>query len=160
MPRPLCERLEHELTSVRRELLESIEPLGDDDLDFAPSEGMKSYRALLREIGAMEIESAILLTENRIPTWEEAESHGSGTTVAEMLSSLSRIRERTLGFLQGKSEQELRTPRSVPESWAEYFGDSELEAEELIRWIVRHEYYHHGQIVSYRWIQGFNPYAS
>jgi hypothetical protein len=44
----------------------------------------------------------------------------------------------------------------VPKEWEVYWG-SAIEPEEVARWIARHEYYHLGQIISYRWILGDNP---
>ena len=38
-------------------------------------------------------------------------------------------------------------------------GGDTIEPEELVRWVCRHEYYHLGQIIIYRWMQGDNPYA-
>ena len=158
MPRPLRDRLLHELRSIREELAEDVRKI--TDLDYAPVEGMKTYRALLKEIGAMEYESATMLREGRIPDWKECEARVQGESAIDILQSLAAIREVTLSYLDGATDKELHNPRIVPDSWAEYFGDKELEAEELLRWVARHEYYHHGQIVSYRWIQGFNPYAA
>jgi hypothetical protein len=36
---------------------------------------------------------------------------------------------------------------------------AELEPEEALRWIAMHEYYHLGQIITYRWSQGFSPFS-
>ena len=59
MARSLRDRIQHELESIRKELEEDVRQI--TDLDYAPAEGMKSYRALLNEIGAMEYESATML---------------------------------------------------------------------------------------------------
>jgi len=32
-----------------------------------------------------------------------------------------------------------------------------VEPEELLRWVVRHEYYHLGQMITYQWQRGKNP---
>jgi hypothetical protein len=55
------------------------------------------------------------------------------------------------------SDYELAEAIPVPSGWAPFVGDTTLEREELFRWLARHEYYHLGQIVTYRWIQGFDP---
>jgi uncharacterized damage-inducible protein DinB len=158
MARPLRDRLVFELTSVRNELLDCVTPILDFDLDYSPARGMKTYRVQLKEIGAMEAESSILLRTGRAPEWGEAEAHMTGETMSDLLESLARIRNETLAYLSDSDETSLRNPIPLPEAWWSSLGDRTLEAEELIRWISRHEYYHLGQIIAYRWIQGHNPY--
>jgi hypothetical protein len=53
----------------------------------------------------------------------------------------------TLGYLNACSE----------EQWQVYWSDA-IEPEETVRWITRHEDYHLGQIISYRWLLGDDPY--
>jgi hypothetical protein len=73
------------------------------------------------------------------------------------MQSLGTIRAETTQYLRGCSEDDLETPIAVAEDWHQYMG-AEIEPEEFVRWICRHAYYHLGQIVSYRWIQGNDPY--
>jgi hypothetical protein len=158
MARPLRDRLVFDLNQVRNQLLDCVTPILDFDLNYAPAPSMKTYKAQLREIGAMEAESSILLRTGRAPEWGVAEAEMTGETMPEMIESLGRIRAETLAYLADKDEASLRTPVAIPEDWWPYMGDREIEAEDLIRWIIRHEYYHLGQLISYRWIQGHNPY--
>jgi len=153
MARPLKERIAFQLDSIRRELIATVSPI--DDIHYAPAEGMKSYRALLIEIGGEEVETAAMLFGKPV-TREEADAAVAGSTTNELLDSLSLIRQSTLAYL----EQADNMQRTIPlaEEWRSYFGDKEWEAEEFLRALALHEYYHLGQIVSYRWIQGHNPY--
>lgn len=155
MARALSERLIHELTSIREELKHELERVSDAELDWAPSEGMKSYRAQIQEIGAMTAETTTVLTEGRIPSWEEAEAKVRGESVAELVASLDETLATLLSHLRaGFCEERI----AIPEEWEAFFGTAILEPEELVRWIARHEYYHLGQIVTYNWIRGKNPY--
>jgi hypothetical protein len=160
MARPLRDRLLHELDSIRNELIETISSLSKTDLDFAPRDGMKGYRALLIEIGAMEAESSILIRTGRVPEWSESESYVKGESVAELLESLAAIRQDLRAHIDQADEAELARQIPIPEEWWSFIGDSEIEVEELLRWVARHEYYHLGQIITYRWIQGNNPYRA
>ena len=60
--------------------------------------------------------------------------------------------------MNGVTEESLQTPTPLPESWKQYFPVADIEPEELIRWVCMHEYYHLGQIITYHWIRGDNPY--
>lgn len=156
MARPLRSRLRFDLSQVRQELVATVSPISD--LDFAPAPGMKSYRDQLIEIGAVEAESIAFLTTGQVPDWSDLEAEVVGSTVDEYLDSLGVLRRKLFDILDDLSDSQLMEPLVVPRGWPEFFGDTSLEREELFRWVARHEYYHLGQIISYRWIQGFKPY--
>jgi uncharacterized damage-inducible protein DinB len=151
----LRDRLIFQLASVREELVEAL--AGIENLDAAPAEGMRTYRGQLIEIGGTEASAIASLHGKSLP-FSEAEDMIKGDTLEELLASLSAVREETLAYLSGKDDAALRMPIHVPTGTGRYLGGPDLEPEELIRWIIRHEYYHLGQIVSYRWAEGHNPY--
>src|SRR5687767_6526611 len=140
-PRPLNERLRHELTSIRKELAEEVAHIPEDGLDWAPAAGMKPYRELLLEIGTMERESAEFLRTGKVPEWqllwdslaEHAQSPES------LLRTMEADREETLRYLDEADSERLGKLLPIPESWHEFFGTSAIEPEELLRWIARHE---------------------
>ena len=144
-----------DLTKVRNELESVLSTLPDDELNFAPAQGMKTYRDLIREIGAMEYESLVLLGTGVAPQWEECEAHIDGGTKGELLAQLSSVRAKLLAWIE---QGDLAALVPLPVEWHPYYDGPEIVAEELIRWVTRHEYYHLGQIITYRWIQGSNPY--
>jgi len=74
------------------------------------------------------------------------------------LQVLERVRAQTLSYLNDCSEERIETPVPLLEAWHGYFGGPTVEPEEIIRWVARHEYYHLGQIIIYRWMLGDNPY--
>jgi len=159
MARVLAARLRHDLTSTREELVKTMSESPSVDLEWSPAGEMKTYRAILKEIGAMEVESAIFLQTGRVPEWSEAESKVSEGPLPALRESLTEIRRETLSLLDGADDRWLETPVDIPTEWVKFMGDSNIERQEFFRWIVRHEYYHLGQIVTYRWIQGVDPYS-
>jgi uncharacterized damage-inducible protein DinB len=91
--------------------------------------------------------------------WKDAES-SLGLDRSEpgsAIEALARVREETQSYLNACSEEQLETPIPLPEVWHVYWGPT-IEPEEVIRWVARHEYYHLGQFITYRWTLGDNPY--
>jgi len=157
---PHADRLLKELAETRAELSAEVAQLRPEDLGWAPKEDMKTYRALLQEIGAMEKLCIRWINKAQLLDWaEEDKALAAAPDAASLTSALDVIRAETVDYLQSVSEETLETPIDVHPNWHQYMG-SRLEPEEFVRWISRHEYYHLGQIVSYRWIQGHNPYKT
>ncbi len=156
---PHAKRLEKELTETRAELAKEIHALTPEDLSWAPKEGMKTYLALLQEIGTMEQLCIRWLTRKAMLSWPEVEASlaAAATDPGSLMQALEAIRAETLQYLRDTTEESLETKVEVAPDWHQYMG-AELEPEEFVRWISRHEYYHLGQIISYRWIQGHDPY--
>lgn len=160
--RPHAERLLADLDEVRQELIREASRIPVQHLDWAPATGMKSYRELLIEIGSIESENLYLVTTG-VADFDAAQTRvgGRGRDVHSVLENLAKGRAETVAYLKAVSEEEIQNPIPLPESWYQFFGGlTEIEPEELFRWIVRHEYYHLGQIITMRWIQGHNPYGS
>jgi len=155
MSRPHNERLLANLSEIRKELTQVAASIPDSNLDWAPAAGMKSYRALLQEIGTMEKLCAHWLATGEMLDWDMP-GHVPAQTTHSALSELGGIRNETVAYLKDVSEESLQTPIPVPESWQQYMG-TQIEPEEVVRWTAQHEYYHLGQIISYRWMQGHAP---
>ncbi|MCW3060500.1 MAG: hypothetical protein JWQ02_2321 [Capsulimonas sp.] len=153
------DRLLFELADTRQELMAAVTPLKPGGLDWAPAEGMKTIRTILQEIGTMEKVTLHVAIHQVAPDWDEIWRAFATTTpnVTESLDKLTAARQETLRYLDGASEETLETPIPMPDGWEGYFGGAHIEPEELIRWIARHEYYHLGQIITYRWSQGDEP---
>ena len=154
--RPHGERLRWELSDIRSELTTEIGRIRPEEMDWAPGEGMKSFRSLLQEIGAMEAVCRHYLTHGDMLVWEAVWNAAgwAGNEGAAAQEVLAGIRAETLAYLDRASEAQLQTPVPLPESWHGYFSAPAVEPEEMVRWIARHEYYHLGQIITYRWILG------
>ena|ERR1051325_9925044 len=160
MGRPHRDRLLHSLAEVRKELAEEVAKLKPEEFDNSPNPAleMKTCKGLLQEIGTMEKLSMGWLIEQKMASWESAVAW-SGDSAESTMRDLEAIRADTIAYLNGCTEDKLETPVPLPEEWYQYFPDTVIEPEELVRWVVQHEYYHLGQLITYRWIWGDNPYA-
>src|SRR5205823_4012264 len=136
-----------------------VAKLKPEEFDWSPKPEleMKTCKGLLQEIGTMEQLCIGWLVDQQMADWATAVSW-SGDTAESTIKDLDAIRAKTLGYLNGCTEEQLETPVPLPESWYQYFPDTVIEPEELLRWVCRHEYYHLGQLITYRWILGDNPY--
>jgi uncharacterized damage-inducible protein DinB len=152
------EQIRAELDGIRQELLETAKDIRPEEFAWEPRPGMKSAKGLLQEIGVMERLHTLFLTKNELADWESAVSW-SGEGVEDILGDLQKIRQETLTFLAGCSEEDFASPRAIPEPWQQWWG-TEASPEAMLRWIARHEYYHLGQLIYNRWLLGYNPYET
>jgi hypothetical protein len=146
---------------IRAELSEEVERLRPEELDWAPRPDMKSFKALLLEIGWMEKFYISWLLHQEVSDWNET-ANSIANEPAALLEALGRVRDETLSYLGACNEEKLQTPIPLPDvcpagEGPEYWPPT-VEPAEVIRWITRHEYYHLGQFITYRWILGDNPY--
>ena len=156
---PRAERLQSEFDEIRSELIDVVSPLTPEEFEWAPREDMKNIRSLLREIGAEEKETSFCLIE-KVRMDREEDIVWSGDDIQSTLADLASIRIDTLEYLDNVEEQELQLPNVLPEAWQSALGKKSMEPEELLRRVIRHEYYHLGQIITYKWILGHNPYKT
>jgi uncharacterized damage-inducible protein DinB len=159
--RPHKDRLLFDLNATRQELISEASRFTPEEFDWTPAEGMKSCKALLVEIGTMETICSQFWIHQKMRDWGAitAELEQRAESPSSLLKALDEIRAETVSALRDSTEDDLQAPLSLPESWHGYFNSPTVEPEELLRWIVRHEYYHLGQIIIYRWVRGDNPYA-
>lgn len=94
---PLHDRLKARLSLVRADLDEVMSRLKDEDLAFAPREGMRTIGGQLAEIAGTEIQLLSLLRDNKHLDWEETnKSLERLNSVAEMKEVLAETRGVTL----------------------------------------------------------------
>lgn len=158
--RPHRDRLLYELNEIRVELTREVQRFQPEEIDWAPRPGMKSCRALLTEIGTMEKVCVHLISHGEELDWKETEAAiaWAGSEPAAAIRSLDQVRAGTLAYLKECTEERLQTPVPLPQSWYQYFDNATIEPEEMLRWVARHEYYHLGQLITYRWLLGDDPY--
>jgi len=158
--RTLKSRLLFDISDIRKELTKEVQELKPEELDYVPREGvhMKSIRALLEEIGAMEAVTVHMITDGKELDWGEVLTTiaMAGVDPQGALKALATIRATTERYLESTGDDALRTPIALPESWHQYFNSPVVEPEELVRWVGKHEYYHLGQIITYKWISGYS----
>jgi uncharacterized damage-inducible protein DinB len=157
--RPHAERIRYDLNEIRKELTETVERLTPDDLKWVPNPDykMRTIKDILQEIGAMEAVTLHMVAHGKDLDWPEVMQSLSKDNITELLAEMSEIRNKTLTYLDSVSEEQLETPVPLNEEWQGYFNAAAIEPEELFRWIVRHEYYHLGQIITYQWQRGKIP---
>lgn len=137
---------------------EVLARLTPEMLDWAPAEGMRTVRGQLIEIIEVEIPLATYAKESRLPTDEEfAAAMGKPETLEELITKLQEVRQKTLDCLDSLTDAELE--EAVPtNAWFGSFWQPELPRAELFLNIAAHELYHIGQLVTYLWLRGDNPY--
>jgi len=157
MSRTRAGRVLHEFDDVRGELLERMRQVAPDEFDWVPRPGMKSIRAQLDEIGRMEKIVLEHVKTGTRPSWEDALTW-PGDSIAEYISVLDQVRDELKEHITGMSDSDLDHLIKLPEKWVQYWKVVEMAREEYLRWIIRHEYYHVGQVTVLLWILGKNPY--
>ena len=97
--RPHRDRLLHELQVIRSELAQEVQRFQPEEIDWAPRPGMKSCRALLKEIGTMEKVCVHFLSHQEELDWKETEDALGWTDnePASGLKSLDQVRAAVSG---------------------------------------------------------------
>jgi uncharacterized damage-inducible protein DinB len=151
--------LKARLALVRVDLDEALDRVQDELLSWAPAPGMRTVGGQIAEIGGTEIQVLAVLQTGVAPTWQESEEFsGNGNSVIELRGWLNQIRSDTIAYLESLTEDELNQPISTFKRWFEGLRLEEVPLAEIFRSIAQHESYHTGQLVSYLWASGDNPY--
>src|SRR5689334_17108978 len=95
---PHAQRLVKELNETRAELAKEIEQVPTEDLGWAPKEGMKTYQALLQEIGTMEQLCTRWIAKKELMSWTETDKSlaAAATDPASLMKALEAIRAETI----------------------------------------------------------------
>ena len=145
---------------VRRDLDRVLAHLTEEMLPWAPREGMPTIQGLLFEIAGKEVELLAYARAGGQEEWLEVENYGGReATLQGMKDVLKEARQATLGYLDSLSEKDLESSIHFPTDWWEGLGQPELPLYEVFRNIAMHEWYHTGQLVSYLWARGDDPYT-
>jgi uncharacterized damage-inducible protein DinB len=128
-------------------------------MDWAPAEGMRTVAGQLVEILCVEVPLVPRLKEGHILSDPEVDAViGDQHSLDNLLRTLIDVRARTLEYLDSLSDEELA--EAVPSGQA-WFGTMWLpampRAEHFLN-IAEHEFYHVGQLISYMWCRGDDPY--
>ena len=146
------------LASARAGLNEAIARLDERFLDWAPAEGMRTIRGQLLEIVGTEIQFLARLRDGTSLTWELAEAQIHDRTLAGLTAELEARRDETLAYIASEPDEWLAGPAGFPTSWHETLGLTDAPVAEVLRGLAQHEAYHTGQLVSYLWARGDDPY--
>jgi len=146
------------LKNARGWLNEVLPRLTPELLAWAPAEGVRTVAGQLVEIISVEAQLVPALKGGKLLTDEELAGIANEESSLEvLLAALRDVRERTLGCLEGLSEADLAADVTLPQ-WYGAFWLKSGPLGEHFRNIAEHEFYHAGQLITYLWVRGDNPY--
>ena len=147
------------MAHVRRWLDSCLKRLKPEMMSWAPAEGMRTIGGQLAEIIWVELPLVPRLKEGR--ELNDAELNaiiGDENNLGQLLRALDETRDQTLKYLDALSDEELAEQVPSGDAW---FGTLWLpsmpRAEHFLN-IAEHEFYHTGQLISYLWARGDDPY--
>jgi uncharacterized damage-inducible protein DinB len=148
--------LEARLGRVRKDLDQAVGRLNQEMMDWAPRDGMRTVAGQLVEIIATEMQLVAELERASVPSDDQVREWLENWRELETLTkALNEVRAHTLEYLRSLSEFDLEQPIGFSRSWT---GLSTLPRAEVIVSVAAHEWYHVGQLVSYLWFRGDDPY--
>ncbi len=151
--------LKARLALVRRDLDPIMERLTPDLLQWAPTNKMRTVAGQIVEIIATEIQLIALLKEDRSISDPEAEAIiGDCGNLDNLRSALIESRQQTLAYLDRLSEEDLAEEIAFEGGWFASLMLPTVPRAEIFVNLADHEWYHVGQLTSYLWARGDNPY--
>lgn len=147
------------LNFTRQELHEVIERLNDDLMPWAPSPGMRTAGGQLIEIASSELQLHQAITGQPMTPWKEILDFTKDfRSLADHLGFLDKVRKDFLATVSQLSNEELAEQTTAVSKWTEGIGLPSISKHDAIVGICQHESYHTGQLVSYLWAKGDDPY--
>lgn len=148
-----------QLAAVRRDLDEILPRLKDEMMGWAPAEGMRTIGGQLVEIAATEMQLLAILKREPEISWERAqEIIGDPNSLTNLTAHLRETRIKTIAYIDSLFEEQLEQPAGVHSGWGVALGIENIPRSEVLRGIAQHEAYHVGQLTSYLWAHGDDPY--
>jgi uncharacterized damage-inducible protein DinB len=146
------------LAWTRKGLDEVLGRLSPDLMNWAPGAGMRSISGQLVEIVGSELQVVARLKDGHFVTGDQVrEMIGAYEDLDRLKDFLVETRADTLAYLATLSDAELA--EAVPiRGWHESIGLPETPRNEIFVGVCQHEAYHVGQLVSYLWARGDDPY--
>lgn len=154
----LHDLLKARFASVRQDLCQALDRLREEDLDWAPREGMATIRGLLLEIANKEVETLGWVETGVWPDEYEG-AFPDDASLATVRVRLDEIRTGSLALIDSLDEAGLRRTVANPEGWWEGLRIGECPFDEILRNVAAHEWYHTAQLVTYLWARGDDPAA-
>jgi len=129
-------------------------------LDWAPAAGMRTTTGQILEILATEIQLiASLKDEPWVSDEAAAEMIGDYSNLTGLKQGLTNIRQQTLDYLDTLSDAELAEEIRFGAGWFGSMNLPTIPRAEVFLHIADHEWYHTGQLTSYLWSRGDDPYT-
>lgn len=127
-------------------------------LAWAPAEGMRTVSGQLVEIIEVEAQLVPVLRDGKQLSDPELEAMiGDKSSLERLKTVLTEVRDRTLAELESLSDEQLAEEVDLPQ-WYGAFWPKLCPLGEHFRNVAEHEFYHTGQLISYMWARGDNPY--
>lgn len=146
------------LDYVRSWLDDVLPRLTPEMLAWAPGEGVRTIAGQLAEILSVEVQLVPVLKNGRELSDDEVAALISDWNSLEGLkTALVEVRARTLAHLETLSEAELAEEVTLPQWYGAYWPKPSPRGEHF-RNVAEHEFYHVGQLISYLWMRGDDPY--
>lgn len=128
-------------------------------MDWAPAAGMRTVSGQIVEIAATELQLIARLKDGRAISDEAAAGIiGDCTDPDNLRRALVAFRQQTLGYLDSLSETDLAEEIPFDGGWFASLMLPTVPRAEVFLNIADHEWYHVGQLTSYFWARGENPY--
>jgi uncharacterized damage-inducible protein DinB len=144
---------------VRRDLDPIVDRLTPDLMKWAPAANMRTIAGQLVEIVATEMQLVARLKNGReISDPAALEIIGDGENLDNLRCALTDTRQQTLAYLDSLSETELAEEIAFEGGWFASLMLPTVPRAEIFLNIADHEWYHVGQLTSYLWARGDNPY--
>ncbi len=143
------------LAATRLDLDEVTSRLTQADVNWAPATGMRTIGGQLVEIIDTEMQFIVKLKTGLSFTAEQGRARiGDTSSLSVLLASLVSTRAETVAYIESLSATELQ--EEVP--WYAWSGLTTASRADALASILLHESYHTGQLVSYLWSRGDDPY--
>lgn len=148
------------LNHVRGWLDSTLDHVPADIVDWAPREGMRTIGGQLVEIAWIEIPLVARLKGGGHPGEAAVEAMiGDQHSLENLRRVLTDVRRETLAYLDSITDEELwQEIPTVDAFYGTLWLPSMPRAEHIIN-VAEHEFYHVGQLISYLWARGDDPYA-
>lgn len=151
--------LKARLSTVRRDLEEIFGRLAPEMMGWAPAEGMRTVSGQLVEIVATEMQLMALLREDRWIDDPEALGMLGGEDIETLRRAAGTVRGETLAYLDSLTDAGLAEEVEFGGGWFGSFGLPTIPRAEVFLNVADHEWYHVGQLTSYLWARGIDPYG-
>lgn len=152
--------LKARLALVRRDLEPIVKRLSPEMLDWSPAAEMRTISGQLVEIIGTEIQLIARLREGKQLSDDEArEIIGDCRDLSNLQRALADVRQQTIEYLDSLSEDELHEEVEFDAGWFASLMLPTVPRTEIFLNIADHEWYHVGQLTSYLWARGVDPYS-
>ena len=151
--------LKARLAIVRRDFDEILARLTQEHLSWSPLPGMRTISGQIVEIIATEIQLVACLKD--LPWIDDDEAAvmiGDCNSIDNLRQAAQNFRRQTLEYLDSFTESELAEEVPYGAGWLGSLGLTTIPRSEVFLNIADHEWYHVGQLTSYLWARGDNPY--